>query len=118
VSTSAAQDWAATPRGERPHAVGAHVGEGHEQYITDILAAVRQETVFSKITNLRDGRIISIVNNPITDGGWVATHEDPPNKSAPRRGYRMRQRGGHRAYVARGCHEKCPTIALNRDIAL
>src|ERR1035437_8242384 len=30
VSTSAAQDWAATPRGERPHAVGAHVGEGHQ----------------------------------------------------------------------------------------
>jgi hypothetical protein len=29
VSTSAAQDWAATPRGERSHAVGAHVGEGH-----------------------------------------------------------------------------------------
>ena len=29
MSTSAAQDWAATPRGERLHAVGAHVVKGH-----------------------------------------------------------------------------------------
>jgi diguanylate cyclase (GGDEF)-like protein len=47
-----------------------------DQYIADIMAAVRQGTTFSKITSLRDGRIISIVNHPIADGGWVATHED------------------------------------------
>src|ERR1035437_8958369 len=29
VSTSIVQDCAATPRGERSHAVGAHVAEGH-----------------------------------------------------------------------------------------
>ena len=39
-------------------------------------AAALGETVFDKITNLRDGRIISIVNHPTADGGWVATHED------------------------------------------
>src|ERR1035441_9247736 len=33
VSTSAAQDWAATPRGERSHDVGAHVAYGHGRII-------------------------------------------------------------------------------------
>jgi diguanylate cyclase (GGDEF)-like protein len=37
---------------------------------------VAQRKTFRKITNLVDGRIISIVNQPLTDGGWVATHED------------------------------------------
>jgi diguanylate cyclase (GGDEF)-like protein len=47
-----------------------------EEYIADIQASVVHRTIFSKITSLRDGRIISIVNHPTTDGGWVATHED------------------------------------------
>ena len=47
-----------------------------EEYIADIQASVVHGTFFSKITSLRDGRIISIVNHPTTDGGWVATHED------------------------------------------
>ena len=47
-----------------------------EEYIADIQASVVNRTIFSKITSLRDGRIISIVNHPTTDGGWVATHED------------------------------------------
>ena len=47
-----------------------------EQYATDILAAVGQGAVFSKIIELPDGRVIRVVNQPITDGGWVATHED------------------------------------------
>src|ERR1035437_3099477 len=33
VSTSIVQDCAATPRGERSHAVGAHVAEGHKPYL-------------------------------------------------------------------------------------
>ena len=38
--------------------------------------SVAQGETFSKITNLPDGRVISIVNQPIAGGGWVATHED------------------------------------------
>ena len=47
-----------------------------EEYIADIQASVVHGTIFSKIMSLRDGRIISIVYHPTTDGGWVATHED------------------------------------------
>jgi len=47
-----------------------------EAYRADLLAAVAHGATFSKITKLPDGRVISIVNQPMTDGGWVATHED------------------------------------------
>jgi diguanylate cyclase (GGDEF)-like protein len=57
-------------------ATGSFCSDAVEQYIADILAAVGQGSAFSKITSLRDGRIISIVNQPTKGGGWVATHED------------------------------------------
>src|ERR1017187_4017377 len=47
-----------------------------EQYITELLGAVGQGKIFNKITTLPDGRIISVANHPMADGGWVATHED------------------------------------------
>ena len=47
-----------------------------ETYMADLLAAVAHGKTFGKITKLPDGRIISIINQPIADGGWVATHED------------------------------------------
>ena len=47
-----------------------------EQYIAEIVATAAHGENFCKITSLRDGRIIAIVNHPTVDGGWVATHED------------------------------------------
>ncbi len=57
-------------------ATGGFSADDVDAYRTELLASVAQGTSFSKITNLPDGRIISIVNQPIADGGWVATHED------------------------------------------
>jgi diguanylate cyclase (GGDEF)-like protein len=61
---------------EHRAATGSFCGDDIKQYVADIQAAVNQATVFSKITSLRDGRIISIMNHPTAGGGWVATHED------------------------------------------
>ncbi len=61
---------------EHRAATGSFSADDVEQYVADIQAAVDQGAIFNKITNLRDGRIISIVNHPTADGGWVATHED------------------------------------------
>ncbi len=47
-----------------------------EAYLAGIMAAVREGKAFSKTTKLPDGRIIEIVNQPMGDGGWVATHDD------------------------------------------
>jgi diguanylate cyclase (GGDEF)-like protein len=57
-------------------AAGHFLADDPEQYLTEILAAVKQRITFSKLTSLPDGRIISVVNHPVADGGWVATHED------------------------------------------
>jgi diguanylate cyclase (GGDEF)-like protein len=61
---------------EHRFAAGSFGGDSVEQYIADIETSVAQGGVFSKITSLPDGRIISIMNHPTADGGWVATHED------------------------------------------
>jgi diguanylate cyclase (GGDEF)-like protein len=39
------------------------------------LLSIKDRTV-SRITNIPDGRIISIVARPTANGGWVATHQD------------------------------------------
>ena len=55
---------------------GSFCPDDVEQYVAEILSAVGRKTPFRKITRLYDGRIISIVNEPMDGGGWVATHED------------------------------------------
>ena len=47
-----------------------------DQHIADIHVLVGQKANVSKLTDLHDGRVICIVNQPTGDGGWVATHED------------------------------------------
>jgi PAS domain-containing protein len=69
---------------EHRAATGSFHTDDIEQYVADIHAAHSQGTIFSKITSLNDGRIISIVNHPIADGGWVATHEDVTDQKACR----------------------------------
>jgi len=56
--------------------IGSVVSDDPEQYITELLGAIGQGKIFNKITTLPDGRIISVANHPMADGGWVATHED------------------------------------------
>ena len=55
---------------------GSFCPDDVEQYVAEILEAVGRKAPFRKITRLHDGRIISIVNEPMDGGGWVATHED------------------------------------------
>ena len=61
---------------EHRAATGSFCTEEVKQYVADIQAALDKGAVFEKVTTLRDGRTICIVNHPTADGGWVATHED------------------------------------------
>jgi diguanylate cyclase (GGDEF)-like protein len=61
-------------------ATGNFFSDDPEQYMQAILAAASEGVSLSKVTCLNDGRIISIVNTPTADGGWVATHEDVTEK--------------------------------------
>ena len=57
-------------------ATGGFSADEIEAYMAELLGAVARGKTFDKITKLPDGRIISIVNQPIAGGGWVATHDD------------------------------------------
>ena len=46
------------------------------EYERNIRAAIRHKRKTNVIMELQDGRIIEVVNQPIADGGWVATHEE------------------------------------------
>jgi diguanylate cyclase (GGDEF)-like protein len=61
---------------EHRAAIGSFSTDDVGQYVADILAAIAKGTVFSRTQNLRDGRIIHIVSQPIEGDGWVTTHED------------------------------------------
>jgi diguanylate cyclase (GGDEF)-like protein/PAS domain S-box-containing protein len=47
-----------------------------EQYCADIRAAIAQKRTTSIMVELTNERSIHIVNQPISTGGWIATHED------------------------------------------
>ena len=47
-----------------------------ERYEIDLYAAVKQGKPFTLTVEVGDGRIIRVINQPMENGGWVATHED------------------------------------------
>ncbi|MGH6727356.1 MAG: bifunctional diguanylate cyclase/phosphodiesterase [Pseudolabrys sp.] len=57
-------------------ATGSFSADAVENYMSEIQTLVSQRSGTSKFTELRDGRVICVVNQPTADGGWVATHED------------------------------------------
>ncbi|HZD91760.1 MAG TPA: EAL domain-containing protein, partial [Pseudolabrys sp.] len=46
------------------------------RYAGDLRTALAEGESFTLTSELADGRIIEVVNQPSPDGGWVATHED------------------------------------------
>jgi len=46
-----------------------------DQYCSSLLNQLAEGTATELTTNIADGRSIRIVNQPLTSGGWVATHE-------------------------------------------
>ena len=47
-----------------------------EDYIARLIENIADGTMFSNVVTSGDGRVFSIVNKPLDDGGWLATHED------------------------------------------
>ena len=55
----------------------AHTFAGDpEEYVVDLLKKVARGKTTVTTTQLADGRVMSIINKPMADGGWLATHED------------------------------------------
>ena len=55
--------------------VGTFAGDV-EDYVIRLMESVNEGKSFSTLTNSVDGRVFSIVNKPLSGGGWLATHED------------------------------------------
>jgi diguanylate cyclase (GGDEF)-like protein/PAS domain S-box-containing protein len=47
-----------------------------EQYYRGILASLADGKTTSSRLETRDGRVIHVINRPMSGGGWVTTHED------------------------------------------
>ncbi len=60
---------------EQRKAAGTFPGD-IDQYLTEMFAALDAGTIMAKLVELPDGRIIAVLNHPMSDGGWVATHDD------------------------------------------
>ncbi len=55
------------------------------RYDADLRAALKQGNSFTLNVELADGRMIAVVNQPMADGGWVATHEDTTERTRAER---------------------------------
>jgi diguanylate cyclase (GGDEF)-like protein len=47
-----------------------------DQHLAELQSKVAEGNTFANVVALEDGRAFSIVNKPLADGGWLATHED------------------------------------------
>jgi diguanylate cyclase (GGDEF)-like protein/PAS domain S-box-containing protein len=47
-----------------------------DAYIRELYETLAAGTTFAKLTELPDGRTIAVLNHPMSDGGFVATHDD------------------------------------------
>ncbi len=55
---------------------GNFEGTDCEEYIERILKLVEQRESSVRVTDLGDGRTVSIIHHPVVGGGWIGTHED------------------------------------------
>ncbi|HEX3164587.1 MAG TPA: EAL domain-containing protein [Pseudolabrys sp.] len=46
------------------------------RYDQELRSALKERTAFTLNIELKDGRTIAVINQPMKDGGWVATHAD------------------------------------------
>jgi len=75
---------------EQRKATGTFPGD-IDQYLTEMFEALDAGTIMAKLVDLPDGRIIAVLNHPMSDGGWVATHDDITDRQ------RVEQRIAHMA---------------------
>jgi diguanylate cyclase (GGDEF)-like protein len=60
------------------HRIGAgtYAGPDPDKFMADLLVLIERMEPFRDIIQFQDGRIFSLIFQPMSDGGWVATHED------------------------------------------
>jgi len=57
-------------------AAGTFFAVDPEKYIADLTTSMTKKNPVNATMELTDGRVITVISQPIADGGWVVTHED------------------------------------------
>ncbi len=57
-------------------AAGTFFETDPEQYTRELMTSIVERKPTRVARELADGRVITVVNQPMDDGGWVVTHED------------------------------------------
>jgi methyl-accepting chemotaxis protein len=72
------------------------------EYRQSLLGAMRQGKTTQSEVRSADGRTVLVINRPMVDGGWVATHEDiTERRDAERERDSMQQQQERRALIER-----------------
>jgi methyl-accepting chemotaxis protein len=73
---------------------------GIEEYRRELIASIAQGGTTSREVKSADDRVILVINRPMADGGWVATHEDiTERRGAERERASMQEQEQRRAAV-------------------
>jgi len=72
------------------------------EFVADLRRKIAEGRTFTMLTQLKDGRVFSIVTTPTEGGGWVATHED------------VTERHGHETRISFMAHHDLLTGLANR----
>ena len=51
-------------------------GASPDVYVADLYRSLEENTEWTRVTELDDGRVIAVANRSMPHGGWVATHQD------------------------------------------
>ncbi|MGP0090272.1 MAG: PAS-domain containing protein [Xanthobacteraceae bacterium] len=46
------------------------------QHYSDVLAAIKRGEIYRAVRETAGGRFVQVINQPLSGGGWVSTHED------------------------------------------
>ncbi|WP_071071036.1 EAL domain-containing protein [Mesorhizobium sp. LCM 4577] len=57
-------------------AAGLYVGHDPEKYLEELSATIDRGKRVVSLVELRDGRTIDLIHQPLPGGGWLATHHD------------------------------------------
>jgi diguanylate cyclase (GGDEF)-like protein/PAS domain S-box-containing protein len=82
-----------------------NTGPTVDTYVEELLESLTKRKTLSKLTELDDGRFITVTNRAMPEGGWVATHQDVTELRKAERGLiAARAAAEHAAKEARGAH--------------
>ncbi|SFQ03269.1 diguanylate cyclase (GGDEF) domain-containing protein [Mesorhizobium sp. NFR06] len=57
-------------------AAGLYVGQDPDRYLEELSATIDRAERIVSLVELRDGRTIDLIHQPLPGGGWLATHHD------------------------------------------